>query len=60
MKLTITIDVKMAYDRRKMNNILADMNGTIQDFISRASASELERIEKSGNQNLNLKIQIEE
>jgi len=60
MKLTITIDVDIKHDRRKLNNILANANADIHEFVSRSIAHEFGVVQFNGNQAYHLQIKIEE
>lgn len=60
MRLTITISTTEDWDRRIVNNLLANSHSDIHQFLTHSKQAELDTTLNMGDRNYDLKIKIEQ
>lgn len=60
MKLTIEIKSNEPYNRRRLNNLLANSESEIHNFILKGLSSDLSSLPRMGIIEYNLEVKIEE
>ena len=59
MKLIIEIKTDEKFDKRRLNNLLANCHNEIHDFILNGSTLKLSSLPRMGNKEYNLEVKIE-
>ncbi len=58
-KITIEINTDEKLDRRRLNNLLANCQNEIHDFILNGNTDELSSLPRMGTKEYNLEVKIE-